>query len=71
MIVETLPDVQKLTLEEQLLLAAELFENATDCTVDDPDPDILQRLDQRLAEYRDKPESASPWSAVKARILDL
>jgi putative addiction module component (TIGR02574 family) len=69
MIVETLPAVQSLTLENKLLLAAELFEVATDCSAEEADPKVVEALDRRLAEYRDNPASASPWSAVKARIL--
>ena len=69
MIVETLPEVQRLTPEHKLVLAAELFEDATAHEGGEPDPEIVRILDQRLQEYRDDPDSASPWSAVKARIL--
>lgn len=37
--------------------------------IGEPDPDVVRILDQRLQEYRDNPDGASPWSAVKARIL--
>ena len=69
MIVEQLPEVQKLSPERKLALAAELFENATDSTVEDPDPEIVRLLNERLADYEKNPGSASPWSEVKARIL--
>ncbi len=69
MIVETLPEVQRLTPEQKLLLAAELFEDATECIAEEPDPEIVKALDQRLEEYQNNPGSASSWSAVKARIL--
>jgi putative addiction module component (TIGR02574 family) len=69
MIVEQLPEVQKLSPEDKLVLAAELFEEAADCSAEAPDQDMLAILNERLAEYRANPEAAAPWSEVKARIL--
>ena len=69
MIVEQLPEVQRLSPERKLALAAELFEGATDCIAEEPDPEIVRLLDERLAEHRENPSSASPWSEVKARVL--
>jgi len=68
-IVEQLPEVQRLSPERKLALAAELFEDATDCTAEEPDPEIVKLLEERLAEFQSDPASASPWSEVKARIL--
>lgn len=69
MIVEQLPEVQKLSPEMKLALAAELFEEATELLPETPDPDLVTVLLERLAEYRANPDAASPWSEVKARIL--
>ena len=69
MIVEQYPELQRLSPERKLALAAELFEDATDCTAAQPDPEIIKLLDQRLAEYEWDPSSASPWSEVRARFL--
>jgi len=69
MIVEQLPEVQKLSPEDKLVLAAELFEEAADWSAEAPDQDMLAILNERLAEYRANPEAAVPWSEVKARIL--
>ncbi|MBU6179261.1 MAG: addiction module protein [Verrucomicrobia bacterium] len=69
MIVEQLPEVQKLSPEMKLALAAELFEEATEFLPGSPDPEVVALLDERLAEYRAKPEETAPWSEVKARIL--
>ncbi len=69
MIVEQFPEVQRLSPERKLALAAELFEDATDCHAEQPDPQIVKLLDERLAEYRENPSSASAWNEVKARIL--
>jgi hypothetical protein len=69
MIVEQYPEIQRLSPERKLALAAELFEDATDCRSEQPDPDIIRLLDERLAEYEKNPSSGSPWSEVKLRIL--
>lgn len=69
MIVEQLPEVQKLSPEMKLVLAAELFEEVADGTAEDPDPELLAILNQRFDEYRANPGAALPWSEVKARIL--
>lgn len=69
MIVEQLPEVQSLSSENKLALAVELFEGVTDCSVENPDLEIVRILDERLAEHREQPSAASPWSEVKARIL--
>jgi putative addiction module component (TIGR02574 family) len=69
MIVELLPEVQKLSPEDKPALAAELFEEAADWSSEAPDAELLSVLNERLAEYRANPEAASPWSEVKARIL--
>ena len=69
MIVELLPEVQKLSPEDKLAVAAELFEEAADWSSEAPDAELLAVLNERLAEYRANPEAASSWSDVKARIL--
>lgn len=69
MIVEEYPELQQLSPERKLALAAELFEDVTDCTAEEPDPEIIKLLENRLAEYEKDPSSGSPWSEVKARIL--
>lgn len=70
MIVEQYPEIQHLSPERKLALAAELFEDVTDCTSEQPDPEIIKLLDKRLAEYKKDPSSGSPWSEVKGRILN-
>ena len=69
MIVEQYPEIQRLSPERKLVLAAELFEDATDCTAAQPDPEIIKLLDRRVAEHERDPSSGSPWSDVRARIL--
>lgn len=69
MIVEDYPEIQRLSPELKLALAAELLEQATDQIAEQPDPEIVRLLDERLLDYQRDPSSASPWSEVKARIL--
>ena len=64
MIVDQFPEIERLSPERKLALAAELFEDATE----QPDPEIIKLLDERLAEYQKDPSSGSP-SEVRARIL--
>jgi hypothetical protein len=69
MIVEEFPELQRLSPERRLALAAELLEGATDLTPGIPDPEVVRLLDERLAEYEQNPSTGSPWSVVRARIL--
>ncbi|MEM8955595.1 MAG: addiction module protein [Verrucomicrobiota bacterium] len=69
MIVEQYPELQELSPERKLALAAELFEDATECIAEQPDPEIIKLLDERLKQYEKDPSSGSPWEEVKARIL--
>ncbi len=69
MIVDEFPELQQLSPERKLALAAELFEGATDGATENPDPEIVKLLDDRHQEYENNSESGSPWSEVKARIL--
>jgi len=64
MIVEQLPEVQKLSFEDKLVLAAELFEEAADRGAEAPDQDLVVILNERLAAYRG--ESASRRAVVRS-----
>jgi len=59
MIIENLPAVQLLSEGEKLTLAAELVEQATLGENGEPDPRIVELLNERLAEFRRNPESGS------------
>lgn len=69
MIVEQLPEVQNLSPERKLALAAELFESVMDCGAEEPDPEIVKLLEERLEEFSENPDSGAAWTEVKARIL--
>jgi len=67
--VEQYPELQLLSPARKLALAAELLESATEGSFEEPDPEIIKLLDERLREFENNPSSGSPWSEVKARIL--
>lgn len=70
MIAERIPDLKKLTLQEKLALAGELWDevaSSEECLP--PRRDHVQFLEERLAEYKRNPEDVSPWEEVKRRIL--
>lgn len=69
MILETIPEIQKLTNQEKLQLANELWEeleNQADSVID---PAIIELLESRMAEYRRNPSSARSYEEVKKDIL--
>lgn len=69
MIAEEFPEIQRLSPERKLALAAELFEGATECAPEEADPAIIELLEKRLTEYEQNPSSGTPWGVVKKRIL--
>jgi len=70
MIAERIPDLQKLTLQEKLALAGELWDEiATSEECLPPRQDHVRLLEERLAEYKRHPENVAPWEEVKQRIL--
>jgi hypothetical protein len=69
MIVEEFPEIQHLSLSRRLVLAAEILESATDSAPEEPDPEIVRILDERIAEHERDPAGGSPWSLFEARLL--
>lgn len=69
MILDTLPDVQKLTPEEKTPLAEELLDelNAPKLS-DDQDKAILEVLNERMEAYRAGNMTGSSWSEVRERL---
>lgn len=68
MILEDFPAIKSLSPENQLELAAELIELATDHS-NQPDPDIVAALNQRLEEYQKNPDQVSSFKEIRDRIL--
>ena len=70
MIAETIPQLKKLSTEEKLLLAGELWDEAAALQDGwEPDPEFVAGLQQQLEDYRRDPGSARTWDQVKANIL--
>jgi putative addiction module component (TIGR02574 family) len=69
MILERLPEVQKLPSDQKRLLAEELWLSADDPNETTVDPSILDRLNQRLAEYDTDPSAVSSWQKVRERVF--
>ncbi len=68
MIIERLPEVQKLSTEEKWLLVDELWADLVDEAVPAADPEILAELEARMAHYRAHPETATTWEAIRDRL---
>lgn len=70
MIAERIPDLKKLTLQEKLELAGELWDeiaSSEECLP--PRQDHVQLLEERLAEYQRNPENVSSWEEVTEESL--
>lgn len=70
MITDRIPDLKRLSPEEKLALAGELWsELAAQPGSFLPREDHVQLLRQRLEHYRQHPEDITAWNDLKARIL--
>ena len=70
MILELLPDVQRLPPSEKRQLAEELLLEADGTDEVEVDPAIMALLDNRLAAYDANPSAVSTWDEVKARVFN-
>ena len=69
MILERIPEILRLTKEEQAELCGELVELlAEDDGWRELSPEIVAELDRRMEEYRRDPSTGRTWEQVKARI---
>lgn len=69
MIIEQLPEVQKLSHEDKMALAIELINETTATQEEDVDERIVTMLYERLEEYRKNLDAVFTWEEVKARAL--
>lgn len=69
MILELLPEVQKLPAAQKRQLAEELLRTADDADLVEVDPVILALLDTRLAAYDADPSAVAPWDEVSTRVF--
>lgn len=69
MIAERIPELEKLSTEEKLLLANELWADVEKRQEEIPFNDaVVELLDRRTAEFHKDPQSAVTWEEFKRRI---
>ena len=69
MILETLPNVEKLSLEEKLVLAGELWDQVTAAPELFPvDPDTVALLENRYSEWQHSPSGAVSWEEFRKQF---
>ena len=68
MISETIPQLRELTPEEKLTLSDELWREVTGEEPGTPDPDLVDKLNQRFAEFEQNPELGISADAMKQRF---
>lgn len=71
MILDTLPEVQSLSARDKWQLAEELWDELIPDVNDARDSAIEKLIDARMEEYRQNPETATTWDAVKQRMKAL
>lgn len=70
MILETIPAIQALTVEEKLLLAGEILRDAS-ATAEPVPPEMAALLDERIAAYRNRPQDVLTTEQVAENIRRL
>jgi len=71
MLIEKLPDVQSLPVEEKWLLIDELWQNiAQQVGSAAPDADVIALLENRFADYLADPSQARPMEETFARLAE-
>jgi len=70
MILETIPEVRKLSAADKLQLASELWDDVAANPVEIPVPqEHIAELDRRMEAYRKNPEGVTTWEAIQRRLL--
>jgi putative addiction module component (TIGR02574 family) len=70
MVAEKIPGLKKLSLQEKLILAAELWnEVAAQPNSLPPRKDHIRLLKKRLKHYSTNPKDCVPWDDVRRRVL--
>lgn len=70
MILETIPAIQSLSVEEKLLLSGEIWRDAS-ASADFLAPEIAKLLDERIAAYRERPQDVLTTEQVAENIRQL
>ena len=70
MILETIPDVNRMTPAQKLLLVTELWDDLAAHPTEVPvSREQIAELDRRMADYRRDPSRVTTWEAIQQRIL--
>ena len=68
MIIERLPEIEKLSVEEKWVLVDELWAALLAEQSPEADPLLLAELENRMAHYQSHPETATTWEVLRARL---
>ncbi len=68
MILETIPEIQKLTTEEKLILSDELWRAVVGESSYETDPVVAEKLNERFREYEADPAKAISADEMKRRF---
>ena len=68
MILDKLPDVQRLSTDEKWELIGELWQQLLPSPQHEPRAEIVALLEARMAEYQRDPALGRSWSEAKARL---
>jgi len=69
MILETIPAISALTVDQKLLLVGEIWNEVS--RQPEITPQVAALLDERIAEYKASPESVRTTEQVTAAIMEL
>jgi putative addiction module component (TIGR02574 family) len=70
MILERFPEVERLSSEEKLQLATELWNEIEGHPSDVPvDQEILDELRRRMEHFKSHPEQCTTWEKVRDKLL--
>lgn len=70
MIMESIPDVNRLTPAQKLLLVSELWDDLAAHPTEIPvSRELIAELDRRMEVYRRDPSQVTNWEAIQQRIL--
>jgi putative addiction module component (TIGR02574 family) len=70
MILERMPELQKLTAAEKLLLVGELWDDLAAHPSEVPvSREQIAELDRRMEAYRRDPSQVTTWEDIKGKIL--
>jgi putative addiction module component (TIGR02574 family) len=70
MILESIPEVRRLTPAEKLQLVSELWDDLASQPANVPvSAEIIAELDRRMAEYHRDPSRVTSWEAIQRKLL--